>query len=106
MRDRDSSGPAHGNHRAVTLSPLHYVVLFVAGFAIPMLMAAYTDNAWEDWYITFRASQNLAEGHGLVFTEGQRVHTFTSPIGVLVPAGMSYLVGSEQERLALWLYRG
>ncbi|MEM1058381.1 MAG: hypothetical protein AAGK14_03965 [Verrucomicrobiota bacterium] len=82
-----------------------YGLVFALAFGLAIAFAAYTDSAWEDWYITFRASQNLAEGNGLVFTEGQRVHTFTSPLGVLIPAGLSYLVGSEAERLTLWLYR-
>ena len=70
-----------------------------------MLFALYTKNAWEDWYITYRASKNLALGHGLVFTPGERVHSFTSPIGTLIPALLAYLTGCTNDDLVLWLYR-
>src|SRR4051812_5001738 len=73
---------------------------------IPMLFSLYTKNAWEDWYITYRASKNLALGHGLVFTPGQRVHSFTSPIGTLIPALLAFLTGCRDDDLVLWLYRG
>ena len=72
---------------------------------IPMLFALYTNNAWEDWYITYRASKNLALGHGLVFTPGERVHSFTSPVGTLLPALLAYLTGCTSDDLVLWLYR-
>ncbi len=72
---------------------------------IPMLFALYTKNAWEDWYITYRASKNLALGHGLVFTPGQRVHSFTSPVGTLIPALLAFLTGCTNDDLVLWLYR-
>lgn len=45
------------------------VALIAAGFAL------YTHHIWEDYYITYRAGKNLALGHGLVFTPGQRVHS-------------------------------
>ncbi|MEM1058380.1 MAG: hypothetical protein AAGK14_03960 [Verrucomicrobiota bacterium] len=82
-----------------------YGVVFALAFALTVAMAFYTDSAWEDWYITYRASQNLAAGNGLVFSPGERVHTFTSPLGVLIPAGFAYAVGPEDEGLVLWLYR-
>ncbi len=67
--------------------------------------AAFTQHVWEDYYITYRASKNLATGHGLVFTEGQRVHTFTSPLGVLLPALASGLTGNSSDPAALWIFR-
>lgn len=69
------------------------------------LFVLFTQHAWEDYYITFRASKNLADGHGLVFTPGERVHSFTSPIGVLLPALTSWLTGGESDQAALWLFR-
>ena len=74
--------------------------------AVPLLFAALTNHAWEDYYITLRASRNLVDGHGLVFQPGERVHTFTSPLGVLVPAFFTWVVGSGHEAAALWLFRG
>lgn len=76
-------------------------VVFVTG----MLFALYTRNAWEDWYITYRASKNLALGNGLVFNPGQRIHSFTSPIGTLIPALLSFLIGKSNDDVVLWLFR-
>jgi hypothetical protein len=80
-------------------------LVFVAVFAIAYGFALFTHHAWEDYYITYRASKNLATGQGLVFTPGQRVQSFTSPLNVLIPAGLSYLTGNESDRLVLWLFR-
>src|SRR5262249_12296764 len=60
---------------------------------------------WEDYFITFRFSQNLVHGKGLVFNEGERVHGFTSPLGVLLPALFYAATGSESYEPALWLFR-
>jgi len=67
--------------------------------------ALTTNHVWEDYYITFRSSKNLATGHGLVFNEGDRLHTFTSPLGVLLPAAASYLTGNNSDTAAIWLFR-
>jgi hypothetical protein len=72
---------------------------------VPLAFAAFTSHAWEDYFITLRASRNLVEGHGLVFNVGERVHTFTSPLGVLVPALCTALAGPDREELALWFFR-
>ncbi len=69
------------------------------------MFASYTQHAWEDYWITFRASRNLATGHGLVFTVGERLHTFTSPLGVLLPAAFSWLTGNQSDDLPLWMFR-
>lgn len=55
--------------------------------------------------MTFRASKNLAMGNGLVFTPGEHLHTFTSPLGTLIPALLSYWVGPTNDELVLWLFR-
>lgn len=82
---------------------LWFVVLLA--FAGPVLFAWLTDHAWEDYFITLRSSRNLVEGHGLVYNVGERVHTFTSPLGVLVPAGCTWVAGVGHEEAALWLFR-
>src|SRR5581483_2625511 len=74
-------------------------------FLIPFLFALYTGHAWEDYYITYRASHNLATGHGLVFTPGERVQSFTSPLGTLLPALCAWVTGGNRDEAALWLYR-
>ena len=79
--------------------------IFLAMFLVGFLFVAYTQRAWEDYWITFRTSRNLATGQGLVFTPGERVHSFTSPLGVLLPAGLSWLTGNGPEELVLWLFR-
>lgn len=74
-------------------------------FLVPLLFALYTGHAWEDYYITYRASHNLATGHGLVFTPGERVQSFTSPLGTLLPALCAWITGGNSDAAALWLYR-
>jgi hypothetical protein len=73
--------------------------------ALALLFAAVTHHVWEDYYITYRPSKNLVEGHGLVFQPGERVHTFTSPVNVLLPAVFALVTGNRSDDLVLWLYR-
>jgi len=80
-------------------------VILILAFAIPLGFAWFTSHAWEDYYITLRSSKNLVEGRGLVFNPGEKVHTFTSPLGVLVPALCTAIAGSDREESALWLFR-
>ncbi len=99
--------PADSQARTHTVSsPFRspWLVVLLA-FAVPIAFACFTDHAWEDYFITLRSSRNLVEGHGLVFNVGERVHTFTSPLGVLVPALCTWLAGPGHEALALWLFR-
>ncbi len=78
------------------------MILILSGI-IPLIYVFYTGHIWEDYFITFKFSRNLVEGRGLVYNPGQRVHGFTSPLGVLLPA-LTYLVtGSDLG--AIWLFR-
>jgi hypothetical protein len=79
--------------------------IFIGVFLIALSFAAYTNHAWEDYYITYRPSKNLATGHGLVYAPGERVHTFTSPLNVLVPAILIIITGNTSDELVLWLFR-
>jgi hypothetical protein len=82
------------------------VVLFIVlASLIPLAYALYTQHVWEDFLITFRHSQNLCEGHGLVYNVGQRVRGFTSPLGVLLPALCYQVTGQTGYTAALWLFR-
>ncbi len=81
------------------------VRLFLLVMGVALIWAAFTQHVWEDYYITYRASKNLATGEGLVFTPGQRVHSFTSPLGVLLPAVASLLTGNSSDTVALWIFR-
>jgi len=76
----------------------------LAALLVPLIFALFTAHVWEDYYITLRSSRNLVQGAGLVFQPGERLHTFTSPVGVLVPAACLWLAqGSDAG--ALWLFR-
>ncbi len=73
--------------------------------AIALGFALYTNHVWEDYYITFKSSKNLATGEGLVYHPGERLHTFTSPLGVLLPALSSLLAFNASDTAALWIFR-
>ncbi|HEV3119049.1 MAG TPA: hypothetical protein VGY58_18490, partial [Gemmataceae bacterium] len=82
------------------------LVLFAfAAVAIATAYALLTDHVWEDYFITFRHSRNLAEGHGLVYHVGERTHGFTSPLGTLLPALLYWIVGTPSHVPSLWLFR-
>ena len=76
--DNSSVGSPRGDTLALRLA------LIAAGAVLAF--AVVTNQVWEDYYITFRVSQNFVSGHGLVYQAGERVQTFTSPLGVLLPA--------------------
>lgn len=79
--------------------------VFVFVFAVAIGWALATNHVWEDYYITYRSSRNLATGHGLVFNHGERLHTFTSPLGVLLPAAASVVTGNGSDAAAIWVFR-
>src|SRR5580765_822732 len=82
-----------------------HITLFVTAILICLGFAAYTQHEWEDYWITFRASRNLAEGNGFVFTPGERLHPFTSPLGTLLPAGLSWVAANQADHGVLWAFR-
>ena len=92
-------------HSVPDLAPNPGTKVFCAVFLLSLGFALFTGHIWEDYWITFRASRNLATGQGLVFMPGERLHTFTSPLGTLLPAGLSWLTGNESDDLVLWLFR-
>jgi hypothetical protein len=81
------------------------IAVFLGVFLVGLVFALYTQHAWEDYWITYRASKNLATGHGLVFVPGERLQTYTSPLGVLIPAFFCWMTGTQSDQLALWLFR-
>lgn len=91
-------------HLPSFLSPVSRWAGFVA-FALALAFAWFTQHVWEDYYITYRSSRNLATGAGLVFNAGDRLHTFTSPLGVLLPAVSLLLTGNSSDTAALWIFR-
>jgi hypothetical protein len=77
----------------------------LALFLMPLGYALYTGEVWEDFFITFRFSHNLAQGSGLVFQPGERVYGFTSAINTLMPAFFDWLSGARGYEFPLWAYR-
>jgi hypothetical protein len=86
------------------LNSRNSIIFLLISFVV-LLFAFYTDHRWEDWYITFRASKNMALGNGLVYNVGERVHSFTSPLGTIIPALLSYIGGPDSDEFAIWSYR-
>lgn len=81
------------------------ILAFGVALIMALGLALYSNHTWEDYYITYRSSKNLATGHGLVFNPGERLHTFTSPLGVLLPALAYALTGGTSDVAALWIFR-
>ncbi len=79
--------------------------IFGLVFSLALAWALATNHVWEDYYITYRSSQHLATGQGLVFNVGDRLHTFTSPLGVLLPAAACRLTGTTSDAAAIWIFR-
>ena len=99
MSSSDQPGVAHSGLR---LSP--WLLVFLAA-AAPAVFALTTDNIWEDFFITYRCSLNLVHGNGLVYEAGRRLHVFTSPLGVLLPAGLSWLSHTDDPLRVMDLFR-
>ena len=78
-----------------------FFLIFFSGITFALV----TDHVWEDFYITYRSSKNLSTGNGLVFNPGERVHAFTSPLNVLVPAAFSFLTANHSDQAVIWLMR-
>ena len=79
-------------------------LVFILTLFVALGFALYTNIAWDDWYITYRASRNMALGNGLTFTAGERIHSFTSPLGTLIPAFLRAYVSSNDDTV-LWMFR-
>ena len=81
------------------------LLTFLFIFTMCMVFAYVTEHRWEDWYITFRASNNLATGNGLVFNIGERLMTYTSPLGTLIPALIKFVFINSSDEVVIWGYR-
>ena len=80
-------------------------LMLALGAVIPIGFGLYTNEVWEDFFITYRYSENLVRGHGLVFSPGERVHGFTSVLNTLLPALFAWLTQARDYLLPLFLYR-
>ncbi len=79
--------------------------IFAGIVLITLGWAAYTHHVWEDFYITYRSSKNMALGNGLVFNVGERLQTFTSPLQALIPGAIAWLTRCRSDLLVIWIYR-
>src|SRR5262245_47780186 len=87
---------------------LPWSILCVYACALCVVAVAFsliTGHIWEDSLITLRSAENLVNGHGLTYHVGTRVHTFTSPINVLMLAGSYILSGKGSYIATFWWYR-
>jgi len=77
----------------------------VAAALICLCHLLWVPQPWEDFLVSFRYSEQLCAGNGLVYEVGRRVQGFVSPLGVLLPAGCHWLTGMRSVMHALWLWR-
>lgn len=70
------------------------LVAYAAPVVLLLLLRALLPNSLcDDAYISFRVAQNAAQGHGLVFNPGEPAYVSTSPLWVLLLAGLRFVVG-------------
>ena len=65
-----------------------------------MLLGWFSSFTAEDSFIVFRYSENLVDGNGLVFNEGQPVTALTSPLHAIVAAALYAITGTS-----LWSHK-
>ena len=71
--------------RAWRENPL-LIAFIVLGLVVRLTFWLYTGRVWEDALITITAARNVWEGFGLTHHASEpRVHSFTSPLSVLIP---------------------
>ncbi len=103
MEQCDAQSPeSEGSNTKASIRPWHAALVL---FLVTMCFALITNHVWEDHYITYRCSVNLATGNGPVFTPGEHVHAFTSVLNMAIPALLRYLLGEGSDRAVLWSYR-
>jgi hypothetical protein len=79
----------------VPLKRLLRVELLIAALAIAARLLP-GPRTIDDAYITFRYSQNLLSGDGLIYNPGERVLGTTTPVYALLMAGVALLQGGSQ----------
>ena len=65
-----------------------------------VLLAWFSSFTAEDSFIVFRYSENVVDGNGLVFNEGQPVTALTSPLHAIVAAALYAVTGTS-----LWSHK-
>jgi hypothetical protein len=84
--------------RSITdlLSPAwmgHILLLLSLVFCLYNSSLWWHADAMDDAYITFRHSKNLVDGHGPVYNPGERVEGYTTPVWMILMAGVIALGG-------------
>ncbi len=76
-------------------SPLRWVALAAAGAFAVVIIAVFSVRHYtyshDDAFISYTYAKNLAQGHGLVFNQGERVWGFTSPLQVMLLGALAFL---------------
>jgi hypothetical protein len=88
-----------------SLSRATLAVYALALCVVSLTYSLITEHIWEDSFITLRSAENVVNGQGLTYHVGTRVHTFTSPINVLMLALCYALSGKGTYLATLWWYR-
>ncbi len=96
----DLPQPKAGRTAATWVSSPVVLALLLAAAIVAMKLI--TGEIWEDFFITYRHCENFVQGHGLVYQPGERVHGFTSPINVLLPAIIHAFDPQGDHTLPLW----
>jgi hypothetical protein len=76
-----------------------------ASLTVCLLFVLYTQNVWEDFFITFKFSKNLADGFGLTYDGETKLHGFTSFFNTLIPAFIHWITDATSHKPALFFYR-
>ncbi len=76
--------------------------IFLIGISARLALFYQTHFVYEDAYITYRYAENLAQGSGFVYNQGERVLGTTTPLYTLVLA-VAQLIGIPVLVTGLWL---
>lgn len=99
---KETCVPAAAPDRRVSLAPL--LALLALPLVTMVAFTMYTGQVWEDFLITFRHTENLVRGNGLVYQPGERVHGFTSVLNTLVPAPAYWVTNEMQPALRFYQF--
>lgn len=96
----DPAGDPRGGRWPVCWAVALAASLVLFGVAVKL----YTGHVWEDFLITYRFSENLVDGRGLVYQPGERVFGFTSPLNAVLPALFKAVLGGTGYQGPLWAF--
>ena len=83
-RQEIAAGDRHRDSWLLYLIPLLLLILY------RLLLAPYISD---DAYISLRVASNLAQGYGFAFNPGDPVYVTTSPLWVMLLAGVQFITG-------------